>query len=38
MASSPAGVSAAEGQSLEQIAENLGVGYGAVRARLLTSR
>jgi DNA invertase Pin-like site-specific DNA recombinase len=28
----------AEGQTLEQIAENLGVGYGTVRARLLTSR
>ena len=27
----------AEGQTLEQIAENLGVGYGTVRARLLTS-
>jgi len=27
----------AEGQSLQQIAENLGVGYGTVRARLLTS-
>jgi len=27
----------AEGQSLEQIAENLGVGYGTVRQRLLTS-
>jgi DNA-directed RNA polymerase specialized sigma24 family protein len=24
----------AEGQTLEQIAENLGVGYGTVRARL----
>jgi Homeodomain-like domain len=28
----------AEGQSLRQIAANLGVGYGTVRARLLTSR
>jgi DNA invertase Pin-like site-specific DNA recombinase len=28
----------AEGQSLQQIAENLGVGYGTVRARLLTSQ
>jgi DNA invertase Pin-like site-specific DNA recombinase len=27
----------AQGQTLEQIAENLGVGYGTVRARLLTS-
>jgi DNA invertase Pin-like site-specific DNA recombinase len=27
----------AEGQSLRQIAANLGVGYGTVRARLLTS-
>jgi DNA invertase Pin-like site-specific DNA recombinase len=27
----------AEGRSLQQIAENLGVGYGTVRARLLTS-
>jgi len=27
----------AEGQSLEQIASNLGVGYGTVRARLVTS-
>lgn len=28
----------AEGQSLQQIAESLGVGYGTVRARLLISR
>jgi DNA invertase Pin-like site-specific DNA recombinase len=27
----------AEGQSLQQIAENLGVGYGTVRARLLSA-
>jgi DNA-binding CsgD family transcriptional regulator len=27
----------AEGQTLEQIAENLGVGYGTVRARLFAS-
>ena len=27
----------AEGQSLEQIAQNLGIGYGTVRARLLAS-
>jgi DNA invertase Pin-like site-specific DNA recombinase len=27
----------AQGQSLRQIAANLGVGYGTVRARLLTS-
>jgi DNA invertase Pin-like site-specific DNA recombinase len=27
----------AEGQTLQQIAENLGIGYGTVRARLLTS-